>query len=328
MAAAAARRARAAAGARQARERAPARRRAATPSAAPLPPRAPRRRLQSPAGAAARVRGAARRARASGRVALSFAVVQKNLQTDAIARQYRVVDAQNQQLAETAAGLSSALAVRNVAVKQVPPDRLARRAVHHGAPGHARDPREALVASGARHGGGSGAGGRRRGARAGPLGEPDAARGRRASHARRARAPAAGRLRDRLPGHRRQGDRPHLRRRPPRRHRPRPADPRRSRCRPIAAPSSTATAPSSPWLSAAKTVYATPYMLDDPRDGRQGARRGAEAQVAPRLSRHRRSEERLRLRRPAGRPDSSPTRRPRSACRASPATSKRSAPTR
>jgi len=55
---------------------------------------------------------------AVGRVALSFAVVQKNLQTDAVARQYRALDAQNQQLAETAAGLSSALAVRNVAVKK------------------------------------------------------------------------------------------------------------------------------------------------------------------------------------------------------------------
>jgi cell division protein FtsB len=53
---------------------------------------------------------------ATGRVALSFAVVQKNLQTDAVSRQYHVVQAQNQQLAETAANLSSALAVRNVAM--------------------------------------------------------------------------------------------------------------------------------------------------------------------------------------------------------------------
>ena len=36
---------------------------------------------------------------AAGRVALSFAVVQKNLQTDAVARRFRVLDAQNQQLA-------------------------------------------------------------------------------------------------------------------------------------------------------------------------------------------------------------------------------------
>jgi len=55
---------------------------------------------------------------AVGRVALSFAVVQKNLQTDTVTRQYRALDAQNQQLAETAAGLTSALAVRNVAVKK------------------------------------------------------------------------------------------------------------------------------------------------------------------------------------------------------------------
>jgi cell division protein FtsB len=53
---------------------------------------------------------------ATGRVALSFAVVQKNLQTDAVSRQYHVVQAQNQQLAETAANLSSALAVRNAAM--------------------------------------------------------------------------------------------------------------------------------------------------------------------------------------------------------------------
>ena len=53
---------------------------------------------------------------AVGRVTLSFAVVQKNLQTDAVVRQYRQVDAQNQRLAEKAAGLSSALAVRNTAI--------------------------------------------------------------------------------------------------------------------------------------------------------------------------------------------------------------------
>jgi hypothetical protein len=55
---------------------------------------------------------------AVGRVTLSFAVVEKNLQTDAVVREYRRVDAQNQQLAERAAGLSSALAVRNTALKR------------------------------------------------------------------------------------------------------------------------------------------------------------------------------------------------------------------
>jgi len=63
---------------------------------------------------------------AVGRVTLSFAVVQKNLQTDAVARQERVVDAANQRLAERAATLSSALTVRNVAMDKyhliVPPD--------------------------------------------------------------------------------------------------------------------------------------------------------------------------------------------------------------
>jgi uncharacterized protein HemX len=51
-----------------------------------------------------------------GRVTLSFAVVQKNLQTDALARQQRVVDAANQRLQERAATLSSALTVRQVAM--------------------------------------------------------------------------------------------------------------------------------------------------------------------------------------------------------------------
>ncbi len=55
---------------------------------------------------------------AVGRVTLSFAVVQKNLQTDAVTRQYRALDAENQRLAETAAGLSSALTVRNLAVNK------------------------------------------------------------------------------------------------------------------------------------------------------------------------------------------------------------------
>ncbi len=78
---------------------------------------APRRRLQS-LPARLLVFGVLLAVLAVGRVALSFAVVQKNLETDAVARQYRLVDAQNQQLAETAAGLSSALTVRNVAVKK------------------------------------------------------------------------------------------------------------------------------------------------------------------------------------------------------------------
>ena len=53
---------------------------------------------------------------AVGRVTLSFAVVQKNLQTDAVTHQYRVVKAENQRLAEKAATLSSSLAVRNTAI--------------------------------------------------------------------------------------------------------------------------------------------------------------------------------------------------------------------
>jgi hypothetical protein len=53
-----------------------------------------------------------------GRVALSFAVVQKTLQTDAVATKYHAVAAQNQQLGETAASLSSALAIRNTAINR------------------------------------------------------------------------------------------------------------------------------------------------------------------------------------------------------------------
>jgi len=55
---------------------------------------------------------------AVGRVTLSFAVVQKNLQTDAVARQERAVEAANQRLAERAATLSSALTVRNIAMSK------------------------------------------------------------------------------------------------------------------------------------------------------------------------------------------------------------------
>jgi len=85
------------------------------PGRAPAP--SPRSRLQS-LPARLLVFGALLAVLAAGRVALSFAVVQKNLQTDAVTRQYHVVDAQNLQLAETAAGLSSALAVRNLAVNR------------------------------------------------------------------------------------------------------------------------------------------------------------------------------------------------------------------
>ena len=53
-----------------------------------------------------------------GRVTLSFAVVQKNLQTDAVVREYRQLAVQNAQLKEEAASLSSSLALRNIAMKR------------------------------------------------------------------------------------------------------------------------------------------------------------------------------------------------------------------
>jgi hypothetical protein len=53
-----------------------------------------------------------------GRVALSFAVVQKSLATDAVAGQVRAVQAGNQQLAEQASAMSSALTVRTIAQRK------------------------------------------------------------------------------------------------------------------------------------------------------------------------------------------------------------------
>ena len=98
---------------------------------------APERETQArPVAAPQRRPGAARRPRADrgpfmrrlvvfgvllamlsvGRVALSFAVVQKTLETDTVAAKYHSLAAQNQQLGETAANLSSALAIRNTAI--------------------------------------------------------------------------------------------------------------------------------------------------------------------------------------------------------------------
>jgi cell division protein FtsB len=94
---------------------APQRRPVHGPVAAPRPRPRPRRRLQ-PLPTRLVVFGVLLALLAVGRVTLSFAVVQKNLQTDTVSRQFHVVEAQNQQLAETAATLSSALAVRNAAV--------------------------------------------------------------------------------------------------------------------------------------------------------------------------------------------------------------------
>ncbi|HEY5387576.1 MAG TPA: hypothetical protein VIL79_06705 [Thermoleophilia bacterium] len=56
---------------------------------------------------------------AVGRVALSFAVVQKSLQTDAIAREEGRVSAANAQLAEELAQLSSTVRIRHIAENQL-----------------------------------------------------------------------------------------------------------------------------------------------------------------------------------------------------------------
>jgi cell division protein FtsL len=55
---------------------------------------------------------------AAGRVTLSFAVVQKNLETEVVVREYRRLDGQNARLSDEVAGLSSSLRVRRIAVKR------------------------------------------------------------------------------------------------------------------------------------------------------------------------------------------------------------------
>lgn len=56
---------------------------------------------------------------AVGRVALSFAVVQKTIETDAIAREQRAVTAENAQLVEDLAQLGSTVRIRNIAEHQL-----------------------------------------------------------------------------------------------------------------------------------------------------------------------------------------------------------------
>lgn len=56
---------------------------------------------------------------AVGRVALSFAVVQKSLQTDAVTREVARLSAENQQLADTVANQGSSVNIRKIAVKQL-----------------------------------------------------------------------------------------------------------------------------------------------------------------------------------------------------------------
>jgi hypothetical protein len=56
---------------------------------------------------------------AVGRVALSFAVVQKTIQTDAIAHEQRSVSAENAQLQEDLAQLGSTVRIRHIAVDQL-----------------------------------------------------------------------------------------------------------------------------------------------------------------------------------------------------------------
>jgi hypothetical protein len=75
---------------------------------------------------------------AVGRVALSFAVVQKTLQTDAVARQARQVSSENARLAEDLAELSSPVHIRRVAERElglVDPDHVRHlKAPRAGAP--------------------------------------------------------------------------------------------------------------------------------------------------------------------------------------------------
>jgi cell division protein FtsL len=56
---------------------------------------------------------------AVGRVAMSFAVVQKSLATDAVMREQRSVTAENAQLAEDVAQLASTVRIRHIAETQL-----------------------------------------------------------------------------------------------------------------------------------------------------------------------------------------------------------------
>lgn len=54
-----------------------------------------------------------------GRVALSFAVVQKTIETDAVVREQRALTAENAQLAEDLAQLGSTVRIRHIAENQM-----------------------------------------------------------------------------------------------------------------------------------------------------------------------------------------------------------------
>ena len=56
---------------------------------------------------------------AVGRVSLSFAVVQKTLQTETVVRQERALSADNAQLAETLAQMGSTVRIRHIAETQL-----------------------------------------------------------------------------------------------------------------------------------------------------------------------------------------------------------------
>jgi cell division protein FtsL len=56
---------------------------------------------------------------AVGRVSLSFAVVQKSLQTEAVVREERALSAENAQLAEKLAQMSSTVRIRHIAETQL-----------------------------------------------------------------------------------------------------------------------------------------------------------------------------------------------------------------
>ena len=56
---------------------------------------------------------------AVGRVALSFAVVQKTIETDAVVREQRALTAENAQLKEDLAQLGSTVRIRHIAENQL-----------------------------------------------------------------------------------------------------------------------------------------------------------------------------------------------------------------
>ena len=99
-----------------------ARRAAAAPRGREQPERVQARRSAAPRGRHTRVFVVfvvCLTVLAVGRVSLSFAVVQKTLQTEAVVREERALSAENAQLVEKLAQMSSTVSIRHIAETQL-----------------------------------------------------------------------------------------------------------------------------------------------------------------------------------------------------------------